>query len=78
HDLALVLPFDAPTGAQRRTDKELGLTRVRAKPRTLSKIVTLRSFVRGALLAPDVNHPGDFFVVDSIDTDMFIRMKGKL
>jgi hypothetical protein len=71
--LALVRPMSAPCTV-RRGDRELGLCRVRAKPSHDSLVIPVQSFVRGALLAADNTHPGEFTVVDTIDTDMFLRL----
>ena len=75
--LALVHPFDAPVEslAQRPKDKDLRLFRVRAQLRTKPEFIPVHSIVRGALLAPDFDKEGDFFVMDSVDTDMFLRVK---
>ena len=75
-DLALVLPMDAPTGNRRRTDQDLGFTRVRSRSLAQSEFIPLESVVRGALLVPDFDsRHDDFFVVDYIDHDMFLRIK---
>lgn len=72
-DLALVLPMDALIGPRRRMDRELRLTRLRARPASSSEFITLHSIIRGALLVPDFAHDGDYFLVDTVDTDMFLR-----
>ncbi|KAF8546501.1 hypothetical protein OG21DRAFT_1491146 [Imleria badia] len=70
-DIALILPMDTPTG-----DRDLGFTRVRSKPPTSSEFVFLESVVRGTLLVPDFDSKhNDHFVVDSIDHNMFLRIK---
>lgn len=74
-ELALVLPMDAPTGSRRSMDRNLGLTRLRARPLASSEFISLQSIVRGALLVPDYDNNGDFFLVDLVDTDMFLRAK---
>ncbi|KAG2741161.1 hypothetical protein P692DRAFT_201727134 [Suillus brevipes Sb2] len=74
-ELALVLPMDAPTGSRRSVDRDLRLTRLRARPPALSEFISLQSIIRGALLVPDPAHNGDFFLVDLVDTDMFLRAK---
>lgn len=74
-ELALVLPMDAPTGSRRSMDRDLGLTRLRARPLASSEFISLQSIVRGALLVPDYDNNGDFFLVDLVDTDMFLRAK---
>jgi hypothetical protein len=71
--LALVQPLNAPC-TSRSGDRELGLCRVRAKPRRDSLIIPVRSIIRGALLAKDCKHPGEFTVVDTLDTDIFLRL----
>ena len=71
--LALVHPFDVPTGLRTRKDKDLNLFRVRARPRAQAQFFPVRSFIRGALLVAD--GPSDYFVVDTADTDMFLRIK---
>lgn len=73
--LALIQPYDAPTGVRSRQDRELGLYRVRSQPRQQSEFIPLQSIIRGALLFPDQDQPDEFFVMDLADTDMFIRMK---
>ncbi|KAF8427202.1 hypothetical protein L210DRAFT_3614939 [Boletus edulis BED1] len=74
-DLALVQPMDAPTGNQCVLDHDLGFTRLRARPTARSEFISLRSVVRGALLVPDFRHAGDFFLVDYVDGDWFLRAK---
>ncbi|KAG1833304.1 hypothetical protein DFJ58DRAFT_719440 [Suillus subalutaceus] len=59
--LALIHPFDAPTGPRLRKDKQLNLFRVKAQPRT--KIQDLSG------------NPLDYFMVNTIDTDMFLRVR---
>ncbi|KAF8123980.1 hypothetical protein EV363DRAFT_1403462 [Boletus edulis] len=39
------------------------------------EFISLRSVVRRALLVPDFRHAGDFFLVDYIDGDWFLRAK---
>lgn len=73
--LALVWPLDAPTGPRSRKDKELGLIRVRAVPRVDCEFIPVQSIIRGAMLVDDPDAADEFFVVDVVDTDMFMRMK---
>ena len=58
----------------RRKDKDLGLYRLRSKTNKY-EIISLESVVCGALIVPDVNNPEESFVVDTVDTDMFLWMK---
>ncbi|KAG1799033.1 uncharacterized protein HD556DRAFT_1231771 [Suillus plorans] len=76
-DLALVLPMDA-SPRRRLLDRDLRLTRLRARPAASSEFITLHSIIRGALLVPDFDNNGDYFLVDYIDTDMFLRVQRKL
>ncbi|KAG1849526.1 hypothetical protein F4604DRAFT_1883786 [Suillus subluteus] len=71
--LALIHPFDAPTGLRSRKDKDLNFFRVRARPRAQAQFYSVRSIIRGAFLVPD--GPSDYLVVDTADTDMFLRVK---
>ncbi|KAG1816991.1 hypothetical protein EV424DRAFT_1624504 [Suillus variegatus] len=63
--LALIHPYDAPTGTRLRKDKHLNLLR--------AEFFSIRSIIRGALLVHDENL--DYFIVDTVDTDMFLRVK---
>jgi hypothetical protein len=71
--LALVRLMSALCTVRRR-DWELGLCRVHAKPSHDSLVILVQSFVQGALLAADNTHLREFTVVDTIDTDMFLRL----
>ncbi|KAG2148370.1 hypothetical protein BD769DRAFT_1624790 [Suillus cothurnatus] len=74
--LALIHPFDAPTGPQPRQDKQLNLLRVHAQPCAKAEFFSVQSIICGALLVQDSgSNPLDYFVVDTIDTDMFLRVR---
>ncbi|KAK0437439.1 uncharacterized protein EV420DRAFT_1669760 [Desarmillaria tabescens] len=79
--LALVRPLDEPVGTTTaKLDKDLGFYRVRARKKEKSVFVSVYMIIRGALLVEDFGaKPGDGFkeylIVDSIDSDMFLRMK---
>ncbi|KAJ6476594.1 hypothetical protein DFH09DRAFT_1253495 [Mycena vulgaris] len=75
HAFALVLPLDAPTGRLSRKDRVLRFHRVHAKPRKNSEFISVHSIIRGALLAPDFDKPGEFIVVDVVDGVMSLRLK---
>ncbi|KIM61708.1 hypothetical protein SCLCIDRAFT_121546, partial [Scleroderma citrinum Foug A] len=57
------------------SDKHLGFWRVREQPCTSSEIFSVQSIVRGALLFPDSARDGEHLVIDTIDTDMFLRVQ---
>lgn len=78
YPIALIQPYDATTGRRTRKDKDLGFYRVRAKPRAACEFISVQSIVRGILLAQDPadeQKPDEFLIIDSVDTDMFLRMK---
>lgn len=74
HLLAYVQSYCRPPGQVRRKDKDLGLYRVRKKANPY-EITPIQSIVRGALLVQDSENPNDYFVVDTVDADMFLRMR---
>ncbi|KAJ8589194.1 hypothetical protein M405DRAFT_717251, partial [Rhizopogon salebrosus TDB-379] len=71
----VVHPYDVGIGVRRRHDTDLGLWHVRAKPRSSSEIISIQSITRGAALANDPDTPGDYFVIHTIDADMFLQVK---
>ncbi|KAJ6563330.1 hypothetical protein DFH09DRAFT_1477164 [Mycena vulgaris] len=75
HAFALVLPLDVPTGRLSRKDRVLRFHRVHAKPRKNSEFISVHSTIRGALLTPEFDKPGEFIVVDAADGDMSLRLK---
>ncbi|EGO04844.1 hypothetical protein SERLA73DRAFT_43877 [Serpula lacrymans var. lacrymans S7.3] len=56
-------------------DQDLGLWRIRANSRSDAEFVPLRSIVCGAAMAPDYEVSGDFFLIDTVDSDWFLRTK---
>ncbi|KAJ7328476.1 hypothetical protein DFH08DRAFT_916712 [Mycena albidolilacea] len=75
HPFALILPFDAPTGHASRKDKALRFRRVKSKLRKESEFISVHSIIRGAVLVPDSKNPGEFLVIDILDTDTSPRLK---
>ncbi|KAG1896735.1 uncharacterized protein F5891DRAFT_1245689 [Suillus fuscotomentosus] len=74
--LALIQPYDVGiANSRRRRDNDMGLWRMRAKPRSSSEIISVRSIVRGAALTRNPETDGDYFVIHTVDTDMFLRVK---
>ncbi|KAI5981970.1 hypothetical protein EDD15DRAFT_2182044 [Pisolithus albus] len=74
-DLAFVQPFTAKTGARRRIDRDLRLTRIKAVLRSASTFIPVQSIIRGAVLVPDPSRNSEFFVVTHLDGDMYLRTK---
>ena len=54
-------------------DKDLCLYRIHARP--TAAFIPADAIVRGALLYDVPERSGDCFVIDTVDSDMFIRMK---
>lgn len=77
YPIALVQAYDVeiPDAEIPQKDQDLELFRVRARPREETELVSIHSFVRGALLVPDFDTEGDYFVFDVLDGDMFLRVK---
>ena len=73
YPLALVHPMTQKPA--RRLDQDLSLYRVRAKLRTEAVFVPVRSIVRGALLYPVPQKAREYYVVDTVDADMFVRVQ---
>ena len=74
HALAYVESYGRPPGSMWRKDKDLGLYCFQLKA-TQYEIISLESIVCGALLVSDPENPEHCFVVDTVDSDMFLRMK---
>jgi hypothetical protein len=72
--MALVQPLDKFMGPARIEDFDLGLCRLRGKPRHLSRFIALRSVVRGALILKEAGRNEEYLAIDTIDTDMFVRL----
>ncbi|KAJ6467793.1 hypothetical protein C8R45DRAFT_1055381 [Mycena sanguinolenta] len=47
------------------------------QPLDTCEFISAHSIIRGALLAPDFDKRGDYFVVDVVDADMYFRLKAK-
>ncbi|KAG1783951.1 hypothetical protein EV702DRAFT_1175911 [Suillus placidus] len=59
-----------------RQDKQLNLFRVRAQPCTKAEFFSVQSIIHGALLVQDSGgNPLDYLVVDTVNTDMFLRVR---
>lgn len=73
----LVHTYDALTGTiNQRRDQELRFLKLREKARKAAEFMFADSIVRGALIAEDYATPGDHLVVDPVDPDMWVRLKG--
>ncbi|KAG1888071.1 hypothetical protein F4604DRAFT_1877317 [Suillus subluteus] len=75
HPVALIHPYNAPVGQRSLTDNHFQFWHVRERPRISSEFFSVHSIIHGAALADDHSVRGDYLVIDTIDTDMFLRMK---
>ncbi|KAG2112896.1 hypothetical protein DEU56DRAFT_934861 [Suillus clintonianus] len=75
YPVTLVLPYDRPVGVRPQKDKDFQFWRVKTKPRASAEFFSVHSIIRGCLIVEDASRPGEFLVVDTIDTDMFLRMQ---
>ena len=80
HDypLALVqtLERNSRDAETRRVDRSLAIHRWHIRSRNQCEVIPLQSIVRGALLVADMKYRGDYFVIDTIDDDMYLRVMG--
>ncbi|KAJ7500378.1 hypothetical protein B0H11DRAFT_2155479 [Mycena galericulata] len=75
YPFALVQALDVGIGQRSAKDKVLGFYRIRERERRKAEFISIYSIIRGALLAPDFDKPGDYLVADDVDSDMFLRLK---
>ncbi|KAG2142230.1 uncharacterized protein EDB93DRAFT_1241592 [Suillus bovinus] len=73
--LTLIHPYDIGiANSCWRRDNLMGLWHVRAKPRSSSEIISVRSIIQGAALIRNPETDGDYFVIHTVDTDMFFQI----
>ena len=76
--LALIQALDKSTRQNTKAiDKELSILRWHIRAQNRCEVVPLDSIVRGAVLLEDIKNSGDYFVIDTLDGDMFLRLKQK-
>ncbi|EDQ99191.1 uncharacterized protein LACBIDRAFT_317443 [Laccaria bicolor S238N-H82] len=57
------------------TLRDLGLIHLRAKHRREAEFIPVGSIIRGAYIVPEFEKPDEYHVVDTVDTDMFLRLR---
>lgn len=72
---ALIQPMDEPIGRQKTKDKDLRLIRVRQKLRSQTEFIPARAIRRGAVLVEEGDTYGEYYVMDVLDGDMFLRVR---
>lgn len=78
HDyhLALTQPLEKKSRATTRSvDRSLSIYRWHLRARTRCEVISLKRIIRGAVLVADTRYKGDYFVIDTLDADMFLRVK---
>lgn len=78
HDyrLAIIQPLEKTTrSSTKEVDKKLSIYRWKIRARNRCEVVPLNCIVRGAVLVGDPKFRGDYFVIDTLDDDMFLRVK---
>ncbi|KAI8993803.1 hypothetical protein BD414DRAFT_456923 [Trametes punicea] len=75
YPIAYIEQYDIVEGGCRQVDRDLGLCRIRCHSLPCTSFIPACSIVRGALIMADHAHEGDFFVVDTVDSDMFLRIR---
>ena len=74
--LALIQPLEKMTRASTKSiDKGLSIYRWHIQAWERCKVISLDCIVRGAVLVEDPKFKGDYFVIDALDGDMFLRVK---
>ena len=78
HDyrLAVVQPLEKSSRAVvKSVDKELSIYRWQIRSRARCEVIPVDSIVCGAVLVNDPDYKSDYFVLDTLDGDMFLRMR---
>ncbi|KAI6154717.1 hypothetical protein BKA82DRAFT_4326366 [Pisolithus tinctorius] len=74
--LALLQPYDAwLIGQQLQKDNHLNFWGVGVQPCRSSEIISVHLIIRSALLYPDHTRLGEYLVVDTINTEMFLHVQ---
>jgi len=75
HHLALVQPLEKKSRPSTKSaDKNLSIYRWHIQARSRCEVIHLDCIVRGAVLVADMKYKGDYFVIDTLDGDMFLRV----
>lgn len=73
--LALVQLLEKKSRAPTKIiDKNLSIIRWHIRPRNRCEVIPLNCIVCGAGLVADKGYSGDYFVIDMLDEDMFLRV----
>ena len=76
YNLALIQSLDKNSRVTTRSvDKKLSIYRWHVRPRSRCEVISVDCIVRGAVLVADTKYAGDYFVIDTLNEDMFPRVK---
>ena len=77
HPLALVQALEKHPrpGTTKGIDKKLSIHRWNIHARNRCEVIPMDHLIRGAVLVPDDKYAGDHLVIDTLDADMFLRVK---
>ena len=74
--LGLVQPLAKVSRANtKKVDKELSIYRWQIRSRARCEVIPVDSIVCGAVLIKDTIYNGDYFIMDTLDEDMYLRVK---
>lgn len=75
--LALVRPLDphSRSGTTKKIDKELSIYRWNIRSRSRCEVIPVDCIIRGAVLLEDNEYSGDYFVIDTLDADIYLRAR---
>ena len=62
-------------GTIKRIDKKLSIYRWNMRARSRCEIIPVDSLICVAVLVSDTKFAGDYFVIDTLDADMFLQVK---
>ena len=77
HRLALIQRMEKQcrSATTRKIDKSLSIHRWTIQARSRCETIPLDCIVRGAVLLKDTEYASDYFVIDTLDEDMFLRVQ---
>jgi len=76
YHLALVQPLEKKLRSNTRSiDRSLSIYGWHPQARDRCSVIPVERIIRRAVLMPDAKFKGDHFVIDTLDADMFLRMK---
>jgi hypothetical protein len=76
YPVTLIHSYNTPIGRHLQKDKHLKFWHVGSQPReTASEFILAESIIQGVTLAPNPTIPGDFLIMDTVDSDIFLHMK---